>query len=478
MSTAVLDRLPTLTAVRAEQARRSLRVFVREAWGLVEPDTPFVPNWHLDAICDHLEAVTRGEIAKLLINIPPGCAKSLLVAFWAAWEWATTPSLRHFTASYSDSLTIRDLLRVRDIVTSPWYQTHFRGVQLRSDQNQKTRMDTTAGGWRIATSVGGRGTGEHPDRIVIDDPHSAAAAESMAARTEALHWFDRTVSTRGVTRGARMVVIMQRLHQEDLSGHLLKRDGWTHLCLPMRYEPGRMGATTIGWTDPRETPGELLWPALFTPQRLADLEPQLGSYGVAGQMQQRPVPSGGAIFRREWFPIVDAAPVHAQRVRAWDAAGTAGAGDWTVGARLSRDGAGVFYVEHVIRGQWSPGQVDAIIQQTATTDTAACRIREEQEPGSSGKAVIAARKLALAGFDYDGKPATGEKSTRWRPFAIQAEAGNVRLVRGSWNEAFLDELTTVPAAAHDDQADAASLAFADLAFQTRGGGVLKLRGTH
>jgi len=320
VSTAVLDRLPTLTAVRAEQARRSLRVFVREAWRLVEPDTPFVPNWHLDAICDHLEAVTKGDIPKLLINIPPGCAKSLLVAFWAAWEWATTPSLRHFTASYSDSLTIRDLLRVRDIVTSPWYQAHFRGVQLRSDQNQKTRMDTTAGGWRIATSVGGRGTGEHPDRIVIDDPHSAAAAESTAARTEALHWFDRTVSTRGVTRGARMVVIMQRLHQEDLSGHLLKRDGWTHLCLPMRFEPERRTYNVIlpaemddegkeipayVWTDPREEPGELLWQDRMGEREVEILEKQLGPWSAAGQLQQRPEPKGGGVIKREWWQLWD-----------------------------------------------------------------------------------------------------------------------------------------------------------------------------
>lgn len=478
MTTAVLDRVPTLEDVGAERARRSLRAFVRKAWPLIEPETPFVANWHLDAICDHLEAVTKGEITRLLINIPPGCAKSLLVAFWAAWEWATAPSLRHFTASYSDSLTIRDLLRVRDIVTSSWYRRHFPAVALRSDQNQKTRMDTTAGGWRIATSVGGRGTGEHPDRIIIDDPHSATQAESTAARVESLHWFDRTISTRGVTRGARMVVIMQRLHQEDLSGHLLKRDGWTHLCLPMRFEPDRMPVTPIGWRDPRATPGGLLWPALFTIDRLAQLEPTLGSYGVAGQMQQRPVPAGGAIFKREWFSIVDAPPAHAARVRAWDAAGTEGGGDYTVGARLSRDDAGIFYVEHVIRGQWSAGQVDAIVKQTAGTDTTACRIREEQEPGSSGKAVIAARTLALAGYDYTGQPASGEKSTRWRPFAIQAEAGNVRIVRGDWNEKFLDELTSVPAAAHDDQADAASLAFATLALQHRGGGTLKLRGTH
>lgn len=471
---------PSLAAIDAELSRRSLRSFVENAWPIVEPGVPFVSNWHIDAICDHLEAVSAGTITRLLINIPPGCAKSLLVSvFWPAWEWLHWPSLRYLTASYNDRLTIRDTRKVRDILQSSWHRENFSpAIELRSDQNQKTKIETVAGGWRIATSVGGHGTGEHPDRVIVDDPHNPKQAESDTTRRAALDWFDRTISTRGVTRGARMVVIMQRLHQEDLSGHLLKRDGWTHLCLPMRFEPERMPVTPIGWRDPRTTPGDLLWPSLFTTERLAQLEPTLGSYGVAGQMQQRPVPAGGAIFKREWFTIVDAPPAHAARVRAWDAAGTEGGGDYTVGARLSRDDAGVFYVEHVIRGQWSAGQVDAIVKQTAGTDTTACRIREEQEPGSSGKAVIAARTLALAGYDYTGQPASGEKSTRWRPFAIQAEAGNVRIVRGDWNEKFLDELTSVPAAAHDDQADAASLAFATLALQHRGGGTLKLRGTH
>src|ERR1035437_3098790 len=155
-----------LDALEAELARRSLRAFVEIAWPLVEPRVPFVPNWHIDAICDHLEAVSRGEIRKLLINIPPGCMKSYLVSvFWPAWEWATNGSLRVFTASFGSHLAIRDTRRMRDIVTSAWYRRHYP-VDLREDQNQKTRYDTTAQRWRIASSVGGTGMGEHPDRII------------------------------------------------------------------------------------------------------------------------------------------------------------------------------------------------------------------------------------------------------------------------------------------------------------------------
>lgn len=482
--------LPDLEAIRAERAKRSLRYFTERHWDIVEPDMPFVGNWHIDAIADHLEAVTRGEIMQLLINIPPGCMKSLLASvFWPAWEWAAQPGLRYLTASYSDALSIRDSVKVRDIVQSARYRAAY-GVEFRDDQNQKIRMDTTAGGWRIATSVGGRATGEHPDRKIVDDPLTAAQAESEAARTQANNWVTRTMSTRGASRKARFVLIMQRLHQKDTTGHLLgiEPEAWTVLCLPMRYEPpafvdvngakvlkARMETTVLGFQDPRTEPGELLYPGLFNEEATTKLEKTLGSYGTAGQLQQRPAPQGGGTFKREWFPIVDAAPASVvRRTRAWDAAGTENAGDWTAGVKMSRTADGVYYVEHVARGRWSSGVVDATMKQTADADGRAVRIREEQEPGSSGKSVIASHTKLLAGYDYEGIPATGAKETRWRPFAVQAEAGNVRLVRGPWNEAFLDELSIVPNGEHDDQADATAAAFNDLALGGGGGRTVEI----
>jgi predicted phage terminase large subunit-like protein len=461
-----------LEAIRAEQARRSLAAFIRQAWPLVEA-TPLVWNWHIDALCAHLEAVTRGEIRKLLINVPPGCMKSLVTGvFWPTWEWATQPTLRYLCASYSDSLTIRDNVRSRDIVTSRWYREHFPAVQLRADQNQKIRFDTTAGGWRIATSVGGRGTGEHPDRILIDDPHNAKQAESDAERQGALDWLDRTISSRGITRGARLVIIMQRLHEADMSGHILHRADaaeWTHLCLPMRYEPGRQAVTPLGWTDPRTVPGDLLWPGLFPEPAVHGLELALGSYGAAGQLQQRPVPAGGGMFQRTWFQAVEAIPASGLSFcRFWDVAGTDGAGDWTVGTLMARTSDGIYFVVDVTRAQKSAGVINALIYQTAQLDAqqyGSVRIREEQEPGSSGKAVIAARTKLLAGYDYKGIPSTGEKSMRWRPFAVQAEAGNVHIKAGPWVSPWLNELCVAPFGKHDDQADSAAGAFNELALK-------------
>lgn len=296
MSTTI--SLPPLEAIQAEQARRSLRRFIEWAWPVVEPDVPFVGNWHIDVLCEALERVSRGETSRLIVNIPPGTAKSLIASvLWPAWEWMTHPTLRYLTASYSDSLTIRDTLRVRDICESAACREAFGSdVRFRSDQNQKVRMDTTSGGWRIATSVGGRGTGEHPDRIIIDDPTNPKEAVSDADRQAANDWFDRTISTRGVSRGARIVLIMQRLHEQDLTGHLLARGGWEHLSLPMRFDPH---VVTLG--DPRTVAGELLWPALFPEATVALLERDLGTYGAAGQLQQRPAPAEGGLIKRSWW---------------------------------------------------------------------------------------------------------------------------------------------------------------------------------
>src|SRR5262245_20677668 len=201
------------------RAERSLLEFVRQAWHVVEPDQPFVPGKHIELICAHLEAVTRGEIPNLLINVPPGHCKSLLVCvFWPAWVWAKNPAARFWFSSYGQELSTRDSLRCRNLIRSRWYQDRLGHVyQLVKDQDAKPRYDTDKRGWGLATSVGGRGTGEHPDYLICDDPHNVKESESDAERQAALDWWDGTVSTRGVWIGVRRVIIMQPLHVKDLS---------------------------------------------------------------------------------------------------------------------------------------------------------------------------------------------------------------------------------------------------------------------
>ena len=455
----VEDLVQELEAIEAEVARRNLHAFVRKAWHLVEPTQPFVDNWHIKELCSLLEEVSAGRIKRLLINVPPGSMKSLLVGvFWPAWEWASKPGLRFLNASYSAALSIRDNLRLKNIIENAWYQRHYN-VQISEDQNAKGRYNTTGGGWRIATSVKGVGTGEHPDRIVVDDPTSADQAKSDVEREAANSWFDGTISSRGVSRGVSIVIVMQRLHQSDLSGHVLaKGDQWTHVCWPMRYDARRPGLR-----DPRSDPSELLWPHLFDEPKVRQLEIDLGPYGAAGQLQQLPAPQGGGLFKREWFKIIDVMPVAVQRHgRGWDTAGTDGAGDWTVGVKMAVCPGPLFIIEDVRRDRLSPAGVDLLMKQTATLDGRSCRQREEQEPGGSGKSVIAAHARMLSGHAYKGIHISGDKVTRAGPFRAQAESGNVYLLRGSWNEAYLSELEIFPNGDHDDQVDGSSCIFNDL----------------
>ncbi len=293
--------------MRAEQAKRSLRKFVVEAWHVLEPQTAFVPGWHLDAICDHLQAVTEGRIRKLLINVPPRHMKSLATSvFWPCWTWTFKPWIRWMFASYGLGLSIRDSLKCRRLIRSPWYQSLFKNsFQLAGDQNQKSRYENTEGGLRLATSVGGMGTGEGGDIIVIDDAHNVNDVESKVVREGVIRWYDETMSTRGNNPNAfAEVLIMQRVHEQDLSGHVLEQGGWTHLCLPAEFEKERKCVTVVDgvrWEDPRTKEGELLWPSQFGREHLKSLKRKLGIYGAAGQLQQSPVPPGGGIIKKPWL---------------------------------------------------------------------------------------------------------------------------------------------------------------------------------
>lgn len=452
-----------------EAAPHSLHAFVRAAWDTVEPDIAFVDGWHIRAICTHLEAVVRGDIKNLRINVPPGHMKSLLCSvFLPAWAWITKPGLCWVFASYDQALSTRDSIKCRAIISSPWYQENWGEVfQFTGDQNQKTRFDNNRRGWRIATSIGGRGTGEHPDFVVADDPNNVRQADSEAGRQQALDWWQGTISTRGITRDSRRVVIMQRLHQEDLSGYLEGRKGWDVICLPMRYEPDRMQPTSLGWTDERtETGEEFLWPELFDEEKVATLEIDL-NYRAAGQLQQRPAPAGGGMFKREWFEIVQVAPIHASRCRYWDKAGTDDGGDWTVGLRMARTVEGECFIEDVVRAQLSAGARNKLMLQTAEIDARLFNNQvvqvAEQEGGSGGKDSALETVRLLSKFPVYRETVTGKKTTRALPVAAQSEAGNVKLVAGDWIQEFLDELTVFPNGKHDDQVDGLSGAYNRLA---------------
>lgn len=493
-----------MAEIRAERARRraeaerariakdvegirarsqSLEGFIREHWHILEPVRPLKFGWALRAMCKHLEAVTEGRIQFLLMTVPPGMMKSLLMVFWTAWEWGPVgrPDLQTLSTSYSQPNVLRDNLKLRRLIESDQYQAAWP-MRLRGDQNAKGKFENTGNGFSEArpfsSMTGGRG-----DRVKVDDPHSTETAESDAERKTTVRIFREGITDRlnDITSSA-MVIIMQRLHAKDVAAVALELDlGFVHLNLPMEFEVERVdkdGKTTGGpcrtyvdgelfFEDPRTKDGELLFPERFPRAEVDRLKRAKGSYAYAGQYQQRPTQRDGGMFKRAWFDVVDAVPAGARRVRRWDFAATdpkdkkSGDPDWTVGLLLAEK-AGVYYIEHVVRDQQSPAGVEKMLKTTASQDGRGIKIRIPQDPGAAGKANAAHQIKLLAGWDVRAVLESGSKEVRANPVAAQAEAGNVKLVRGPWNESFLEEVSMFPNGAHDDQVDALSGGFAEL----------------
>lgn len=320
----------------------SLYTFLRESWRYIDA-SPFVAGWPIEAVAEHLQAVADGEIKRLIINIPPRCAKSSLVSVaFPAWTWAqpwdtptSGPGVQFLSASYAQQLSLRDSVKCRRLIESPWYKERWGDrFKLTGDQNTKTRFDNDRNGSRLSTSVGSALTGEGGNIIIVDDPNAAQEAFSEATIQSTIYWWDNALSTRlNDPKHGAFIVIQQRLSEEDLTGHILSKDDgdWTHLCLPMRYEWQRHSVTSIGWEDPRglddngnplihvnevgerlaispeaqveleDREGALLWEERFGEREVTILEKQMGPWTAAGQLQQRPEPKGGGIIKREWW---------------------------------------------------------------------------------------------------------------------------------------------------------------------------------
>jgi hypothetical protein len=469
-----------------ERAEASLHEFVRQAWPIVEPDCPFIDGWHIRAICEHLEAVTDGRIKRLLINIPPGCSKSLLTCvFWVPWTWGPRnwPQSRWLFASYGQELSTRDSRKCRKILESEWYRSLWGDrLSLADDQNEKTKFENSAGGWRLATSVGGRGTGEHPDFVIWDDPHNVNDVESQVERERVINWRAATISLRGLTRDVREVGIMQRLHRDDLAGWMLKthKDHLDHLCLPMRYEESAMPKpTSIGWIDPRVTADELLWPAVVGKARLVDMENQLGPH-AEGQLQQRPPTCAlSAMFHATyfddhtiWFDEFPPANELRCKVVSCDPKGSArrqtetkaGVGDFCARVRVALHQSGTLYV-------------DATLDHTDLTEAAGrifsdaveflqdCPLVAIAVEANFGQLLISYeldRKLARAGclMGIYAIPHTVNKYARiCNTLNYQLANFRLRFRRGSPGAALLvEQLKELPNGRFDDGPDALEMA--------------------
>lgn len=469
--TAALAALDAELAVtEAQLARQSLITFT------VYTNPAYDVNWHHQVVADALDRVLAGTCRRLMIFEPPQNGKSEQVSRrFPAYALGKNPNLRIIAVSYGDSLA-QDMSRdVQKIMDTNEYRQVFPNSRLAEARDAEKRtqgqFDVVGGqGYYIASGIMGSITGKTSDIGIIDDPiKNREEAESEVYRDKVWEQYKSAFATRQFGNKGAIILCLTRWHEDDLAGRLLKlaaenpdADQWEVISLPAIAEV----------SDARRQVGDPLWPAKYPLDDLKRRRAGMGEYDWSALYQQRPAPSGGGLFKEGWFAgrILDNPPALMRTARGWDTASTEGAGDYTCGVKIGEEfvqnpmtgeqkSTGRFVVLDVQRNQLGPDAVDKLITVTAQIDGKACAQREEKEGGSAGAAVIMARTKTLAGYNYEGVSVTGSKVTRSKPYRAQCEAGNVWLLRGAWNRAYIDELCGFPTAKHDDQVDGSSCAF-------------------
>jgi len=459
----------TITDLDAELLRRDFHAFVVSAWDKVEKGTVYVDGWHIRAICEYLQALYEGRLPSnsLMMNVPPRHMKSLLCnVFFPAWVWTKTPSAKFLCFSFSEALTLRDSMKCRELIASRWYEERFH-IVINKRQDSKENFQNTYGGYRVCFGTGGSITGQGGDYLIIDDPLDATKANSKAERERVNYTYDNSIHMRGNDpKTVKKILIMQRLHDEDLCGHIIERgDPWELLILPAEWEGVERFHSSIGFTDPRTEVNELLWAEHLPREQLDILKLPLSEIGVAGQFQQRPTPLVGAIFKREWFNIRRASLPCVGRYFSWDtAASIEDTAAYTCGivGELSPDYK--LYIRDIWRKKIEFPQLQYAIEEQAKKyggmKSAVMRdiIIENK---SSGIQVIQSMKQ-ISPFAERVMPYTpkGDKIARAYEAAKWAEKGCVILPPPSeespWMIDFEAELFNFPNSAFKDQVDALS----------------------
>jgi predicted phage terminase large subunit-like protein len=484
----------------------TFREHIERYWSVVEPAFPFIDNWHIGAIAEHLTAVTEGQIRKLAIEVPPGAMKSLSCnVLWPSWEWTFMPWLKYLYGSYSQDFAIRDSKRMRTLVESEEYQRdHGEVFSLLKDTNRQDLFANDQTGVRQAVGVGG-GAGVRVDRAIGDDTLTPEGVESPATLRETHRWWFELIPGRAQNiQTMASILVNQRLHKKDLSGEVRARGlGYTFLTIPMRYEkkvqievkmdlvsdvdgvksfePTRFVPKIV---DPRTTEGELYFKDRFPEAEVKTLEKNLGIYAVAAQLQQNPINRTGEMkmFSRTRFEknIRKEYPTGLTLVRYWDKAFTSGGGAYTVGVLMGKTKEDDFWILDVKRGQWGNeieedaylaavtagerpmGYRDRRILECAREDKRRHGLVKtwlEHEPGSQGEDSCKVLIKLLKGFPVDDDPVKKDKTVRAMSYSSQQLAGNVYLVEGEWNEEFISEHEQFPDGHYKDQVDASSGGF-------------------
>lgn len=458
-----------LAGVTWEMERRGLirpdfNAWCRRARPEMFWDAPFFSYMH-----EPLNALTAGELKRVLYEVSVRHSKTESVMGYAAYSLEMDPRTRVLVGTHSAMQAKKFSRTVRRIVRS-------RGIEISDEADAVAEWETEVGGGMRAVGLGSGTASINADLIIIDDPiGNRKQAESQARRDEVMDAIRSDILARAEPH-TRAIFSMPRWHHDDPAAHLKKMKGWHTVSLPaVAVEDDMMG----------RKPGQLLWPQLRPQSWVDEMREELGSYGFASLVQCSPSPREGGQFKWEWIRdrFVDAVPSDVvARCRYWDTAGTEDDGDFTAGGRMSLGTDGLYYIEHMARGQWSPGRRDREMRGVADRDAEALggpytfEIGIETQIGMGGKEATKAQVRALAGYrtftDLPG--GKGSKELRRDPVASQMEVGNVRIVRGDWNQALIDELLALPGGVHDDQGDALAGAFARIC-QPREVGTFKLR---
>lgn len=461
--------------------QRNLAAFVKYFWSVLEPVTPLHWNRHLDLVCEYLTAVRLGLVRRLIVNVPPRSMKSLLcTVFYPVWRWCTEPQRRFMFVSYSEELSTDHSVFRRNVLISDLYRKFWgRSVRLARDQNIKTQYENTKRGVMFATSISGSATGKGCDELIVDDPMNAKIAFSDQERQTAIRNFDATFRSRlnDPAKGA-IVLIMQRLHDEDLTGHLLTREpnAWTHLKLPAEFELQMSWTLPISGKTVTRYAGDLLWETRFSLAVLQDLKTALGSLSYAGQYQQNPAPLEGGIIQRKWLKYyrelpstaADGSAIRSSRwIQSWDCSfKDTRESDYVVGQVWRRIDSNYYLIDQVRERMDFVRTCQAIRQMTAKYPQATAKLIEDK---ANGPAVITSLRSQIDGIIRINP--TDSKAGRLNAVSPLFQAGNVFLPEPSkapWIGDFVEELTRFPKAANDDQVDACTQALLYIRRQTSG----------
>lgn len=442
-------------AVLVDAAKHDLYTFSRFMF-MERKGFKWLRGQHHKQICDALMRVYRGETTRLIINVAPRYSKTeLAVVNFMAWCLGNVPDAEFIHTSYSGTLASNNAWQTRELVTHETYKEIFPNTELRNDSKAKGEWRTTAGGIVYAQGSGGTITGYGAGKvregfggaIVIDDPHKADEARSDVMRNNVIEWFQNTLESRKNAPHTPIILIMQRLHENDLCGWLLNGgngEEWEHLKLETLREDGTA-----------------LWPEKHSVEVLKRMQNANG-YVFGGQYQQSPSPAEGNIFRPDSIRIIDALPAGINFVRGWDFAATQDGGDWTVGGKLGVMPDGRFVIADIIRLQGAPHEVESALVNGAKRDGYGTSQNIPQDPAQAGKAQVAYLTKQLAGYSVSASPESGDKVTRASPLASQVNVGNVVMLRAEWNDKLINEMRMFPNGTYDDQVDALSRAFAKL----------------